>query len=231
MQIKDMPANERPQEKLLFSGASSLSNAELLALIIRTGTSDKSSIQLAQEVLAYASENIGSLTRADPKELIRIEGIGEAKACSIVAAMELSRRVMSFGVMERGGKLSSCDDVAQLLLAEMNDEKREIFMSIHLNTKMQIESKHIISIGNLDNAPAHPREVFGKAAKMGAAAVVVAHNHPSGDPDPSAADFALTDRLMNASRLMGIRLIDHVIIGNGRYYSMKDNGDMDSDFI
>ncbi len=224
MQIKSMPENERPQEKLLFRGASALSSAELLALVIRTGTKDKSAIQLAEDVLSYTSTHIGNLGMAEAEELTQIDGIGISKACSITAALELSKRMMVETLKDPGQRLSSSDEVANLLIEEMMYERREIFMSIHLNTKLQIESKNIISIGSLDSAPVHPREVFGPAVRRGAAGIIVAHNHPSGDPTPSEEDIQVTCRLEQASRIIGIKLIDHVIIGNGRYTSMRTEG-------
>jgi len=224
MQIKRMPESERPQEKMLYAGASGLSNSELLALIIRTGTEDKSAVRLADEVIAYAAENIGGLGIAEVRELTEIDGIGEAKACSIVAAMELSRRLTS----EREGivrvKIRDSRQVADLMTEEMAGEKREFFMALNLNSKMQVESKSIISIGNIDSAPVHPREVFGPAIRRGAAAVVVAHNHPSGDPTPSRQDVEVTKRLLDAASVLGIKLIDHVIVGNGCFTSMKSEG-------
>ncbi len=224
MQIRDIPANERPQEKLLFAGPGGLSNAELLALVIRTGTNEKSAVQLAGEVIAYASSNIGDLGRADARELTGIAGIGTAKACSIVAAVELGKRLISGRAMETAGKITSSETVAELLTREMMYEDREIFMAINLNTKMMIESKSIISIGVLDSTLVHPREVFAPAVRRGAAAVIVAHNHPSGDPDPSDEDVSVTMRLLEASHIIGITLVDHVIIGSGRYTSMRDLG-------
>ncbi len=223
MQIKQMPASERPQEKMLFAGPGVLSNSELLALIIRTGTSDKSAIQLAEDVIAYASVHSGGLGKADVRELTEIDGIGTTKACSIVAAIELSKRLISDKVMETA-TLTDCSDVAGLLMEEMMYESREIFMSIHLNTRLKVESKNIISIGNLDSAPVHPREVFSIAIRKGAAGVIVAHNHPTGDPTPSEQDIAITSRLLETSRIVGIKLVDHVIIGNGSYVSLRDLG-------
>ena len=228
MHIKDMPANDRPQEKLLFGGARGLSNSELLALIIRTGTGDKSAIRLADEVIAYTSDNIGELGMAEVKELTEIEGIGEAKACSIVAAMELSKRMKSDRIARHKKRLGDSKEVADMLMEELADEMREIFMAINLNSKLQVESKSVVSIGNLDSAPVHPREVFGPAVKRGAAAVIVAHNHPSGDPTPSRQDLDVTMRLLEASKIIGIKLMDHVIVGNGRFTSMKAEGYLDS---
>lgn len=224
MQIKKMPENERPQERMMYRGAAGLSNSELLALILRTGTNDKSAIQLAEDVISFASVNSGGLGRVDAKELTAIDGIGTAKACSIVAALELSKRVMAGSVRDSARRLNSSDEVGALLMEEMVYERREVFMSILLNTKLQIESKMIVSIGNLDTAPVHPREVFGPAVRRSAAAVIVAHNHPSGDPTPSTEDIAVTARLEEASKIIGIKLLDHVIVGNGCFTSMRSQG-------
>ena len=224
MQIKKMPESERPQEKMLYGGAGGLSNSELLALIIRTGTGDKSAVRLADEVISYANENTGGLGAAEVKELTEIDGIGEAKACSIVAAMELSKRLISGQQGTVRVRIRDSRQVAEILMEEMMYEKRECFMTLNLNSKLQVESKSVISIGNLDSAPVHPREVFGPAVRRGAAAVVVAHNHPSGDPSPSPQDIDVTKRLIKASEILGIKLLDHVIVGNGCFTSMKSEG-------
>ncbi len=227
MHIKEMPLSERPQEKLLYGGASGLSNSELLALIIRTGTGDKSAVRLADEVISYASNNIGSLGAAEVRELTEIDGIGEAKACSIVAAMELSRRVKSEKQSARMTKVRDSLDVAEILMEELMYEKRELFVALILNAKLQVESRYTVSIGNVDSAPVHPREVFAPAIRRGASAVVVAHNHPSGDPTPSPQDIEVTKRLLDASEIIGIRLLDHLIIGNGVFTSLKAEGWID----
>lgn len=227
MQIKNMPETERPQEKLLYRGASGLSNSELLALIIRTGTEKKSAIGLAEDVIAYTAENIGDLGMAEVRELTEVDGIGEAKACSIVAAMELSRRLISERQLTIKERVRDSAQVAELLMEEMMYETREYLMTLNLNTKLQVESKSIISIGNIDSAPMHPREVFGPAIRRGSAAVILAHNHPSGDPTPSVQDIEVTNRLREASELLGIRLLDHVIVGNGSYISMRNEGYFD----
>ena len=158
------------------------------------------------------------------KELTEIDGIGEAKACSIVAAMELSKRIISDHQGAVRVRIRDSRQVAEILMEEMMYEKRELFMTLNLNSKLQVESKSVISIGNLDSAPVHPREVFGPAVRRGAAAVVVAHNHPSGDPSPSPQDIDVTKRLIKASEILGIRLLDHVIVGNGCFTSMKSEG-------
>ena len=222
-----MEACDRPQEKMLFTGPSVLSNSELVALIIRNGTKDRSAIQLAEDVISYASVHTGGLGAADARELTKIDGIGLSKACAIVAAAELGRRLISdwtYDNASNGPRLHNSDEVAELLLREMMYEKRELLMSIHLNTRCQVESKMIISIGSLDSTLVAPREVYAPAIRKGAAAIIIAHNHPSGDPSPSAADFDITKRIYDSSVIIGIPLLDHVIIGSGTYYSMKANG-------
>ena len=224
MQIKKMPEAERPQEKMLYGGPGCLSNSELLALIIRSGTDNKSAVRLADEVISYTNENTGGLGAAEVRELTEIDGIGEAKACSIVAAMELSKRMISDHQGAVRVRIRDSRQVAEILMEEMMYEKSELFMTLNLNSRLQVESKSVISIGNLDSAPVHPREVFGPAVRRGAAAVIVAHNHPSGDPTPSPQDIDVTRRLIRASEILGIRLLDHVIVGNGCFTSMKSEG-------
>lgn len=224
MQIKEMPSNERPQEKLLYKGPESLSNSELLSLVIRTGTNDKSVLQLAEDVLAYAYNNIGSLGRAEVKELTNINGIGTAKACSIVASMELASRIRTGNLEVKRNVLRDCNDVVDLLMEEMLYEKREVLIELILNVKGELESKEIISIGELAATNIHPREVLSPAIRKGAAAIIVAHNHPSGDPTPSDEDIIATRRLFEAANIVGIRLLDHIIIGNGTYTSLRVEG-------
>lgn len=224
MHIREMPASERPQEKLLYCGAGGLSNSELLALVIRSGTREKSSVQLAEEVISYAAANIGDLGAAEVRELTEISGIGTAKACSIVAAMELSRRLAADHRTMQRRRVTDSQDVAEMLMQELMYEKREVFMALNLNVRLQVESKSVISIGNINNTPVHPREVFGPAVRRGAAAVIVAHNHPSGDPNPSEEDMLVTERLKEASEIIGIRLLDHLIIGRGSFYSFRAEG-------
>ena len=224
MQIKQLPTQERPQEKLLYRGASSLSNAELMALVIRTGTSDKSAIQLGEDVISYVSSKVGDLGRADVRELTEIEGIGFSKASSIVASMELAKRLLGNSASNHKIVIKDSADVANLLMEEMLYEKREFVIALLLNVKGEIESKEIISVGELSATNIHPREVFSPAIRKGAASIIVAHNHPSGDPTPSSEDVIATKRLLEASRIVGISLIDHVILGHRKYVSLKAEG-------
>ena len=224
MQIKQLPTQERPQEKLLYRGASSLSNAELMALVIRTGTSEKSAIQLGEDVISYVSSKVGDLGRADVRELTEIEGIGFSKASSIVASMELAKRLLGNSTSNHKIVIKDSADVANLLMEEMLYEKREFVIALLLNVKGEIESKEIISVGELSATNIHPREVFSPAIRKGAASIIVAHNHPSGDPTPSSEDVIATKRLLEASRIVGISLIDHVILGHRKYVSLKAEG-------
>ena len=223
MQIKYMPETERPREKMLYSGPSTLSNAELLALIIRTGTGEKSAIQLAEDVISYSALEAGDLGRIDVKELTEVEGIGLSKACSIVAGMELAKRYIAVPDAPRM-RIKSCLDVVDLLTEDMLYEKREILMALLLNVKGEVESKEIISVGEINGTSAHPREVFRPAIRKGAASIILAHNHPSGDPAPSQEDIKSTERLLEVSEVVGVRLLDHIIIGNGSYVSLREQG-------
>ena len=224
MQIKEMPVSERPQEKMMYLGPSALSNSELLALVLRSGNKDKSAIQLAEDVLAYSANEIGGLGRAEVNELIELDGIGEAKACSIVAGIELAKRISADRFTTVRRTVRDCTDVVDILMEEMVYEKREMLIALLLNVKGELESKEIISIGELAATNVHPREVFSPAIRKGAAGIIVAHNHPSGDPSPSEEDILATRRLMEASSIVGIKLVDHVIIGNGTYTSLRMEG-------
>ena len=216
-----MPEDQRPMEKMLFAGPGALSKAELLALIIRSGTREKSAIVLAEEILAFASTESGGLGKADPRELMKISGVGTAKACQIAASIELSKRLMSDTLRDSSPRVDCVDDVAGLLMEEMMYERRELFMALFLDTKLKVESKKIISIGSLDSAPVHPREVFRQAVRRSAAAVVFVHNHPSGDPTPSNEDILTTKRLVECGKLLGIEVEDHIVIGDGRFISLQ----------
>ena len=224
MQIREMPVTDRPREKMLYAGAGALSNAELLALVLRSGDHERSAIQLAEDVLAYSTREVGGLGRAQVQELQSIEGIGTAKACSIVAGMELAKRVMSDRYAEQRRVVRDCTDVVDMLMEELVYEKREVLVALLLNVKGEVESKETISIGELAATNVHPREVFSPAIRKGAAGIIVVHNHPSGDPTPSSEDIVATRRLLEAGRIVGIKLVDHVIIGNGTYTSLKVEG-------
>ena len=227
MRIKDIPQEERPKEKLMYAGAESLSTSELLALIIRTGNSSKSAVQLAEDVLAYSAKELGSLREADVQELTEIDGIGSTKACSIVASLELARRLLGRESDESRISMKNPESVANLLMEDMRGLKQEHLVALLLNAKCEIESRITVSIGELTSTVVHPREVFRPAIREGAAGIILAHNHPSGDPTPSQDDIQSTKRIMEVSKLVGIRLLDHLIIGDGRYISLRNEGYME----
>lgn len=223
MKIKSLPEYERPVEKCLSLGVESLSNRELLALLINSGTKEKSAMELAEEVLAKDDAGICYLRESSLEELMSISGIGKAKAARIAAAAELGKRIAS-KPLNTGVKIENDEDIADIFMEDMRHQKREIFKALLLNSKGGIISTETISIGELNSTVVHPREVFSKAVKKSAAAIVFIHNHPSGDPMPSKEDFATTARLVECGKLLGIRVIDHLVMGDGRYISMRAMG-------
>ena len=224
MRIKDIPQEERPKEKLMYAGAESLSTSELLALIIRTGNSSKSAVQLAEDVLAYSAKELGSLREADVQELTEIDGIGSTKACSIVASLELARRLLGRESDESRISMKNPESVANLLMEDMRGLKQEHLVALLLNAKCEIESRITVSIGELTSTVVHPREVFRPAIRKGAAGIILAHNHPSGIALPSQADIAATERLSTALDAVGIVLADHIIVSDEDFVSMAASG-------
>lgn len=220
--IKEMPEEERPREKMVKYGADKVSNAELLAIIIRTGSRTASAVNLADKILSKA-ENLRELPYLSIEELMELKGIGLTKGVQIKAALELGRRIASSFRLEARA-ISSPKDVADHLMEEMRYYQKEYFKAILLNTKNQIISTEIISIGSLNSSIVHPREIFSTAVKKVSAAVILVHNHPSGDPTPSREDIEVTKRIVQAGEIIGINVLDHLIIGEGRYYSFRESG-------
>lgn len=220
MIIKTMPDMERPREKLFLQGKETLNNAELLAILLRTGTREKSALELAHEIIAINDEGLPGLCENTPEELARIKGVGKAKACQILAAIELGRRVATHPRKERIS-IEKPGDIAELFMEKMRYYKEEHFSTLLLDTKGKIIEAVEVSVGDLNSAPVHPREVFKQAVKRSAAAVVLIHNHPSGDPSPSTEDLDITLRLIESAKILGISVIDHIIIGDGVYTSLK----------
>jgi len=219
--MRNLPADERPREKLVQYGADALSNSELLAILIGTGTKDVSAIALANRVLALEEEGISYLSNCLPEELSGIPGMGMAKSCQIIAAIELGKRIAT---KPKGKRINikSPDEVASLFIEEMRYLKKEYFKALLLNTKNEIIMIENISIGNLNSSVVHPREVFCTAIKKSACSLIVVHNHPSGNPMPSQTDIDITRRLVEAGELLGIKVLDHLIIGDGTYVSLKE---------
>lgn len=226
LRMKDIPVNERPYEKLEKYGPETLSNAELLAIVIRTGSMEETSVALAQRLLTYGGNTggVAFLHDMSVEELRRIKGIGRVKALQIKAVMELSKRVSASFINNNRVTIKSPVEVSTLLMEEMRHLKKEVFKIILLNTKNHIIKYLDVSVGSLNSSIVHPREVFSEAVKSGCSGILLVHNHPSGDPEPSREDIETTQRLVNAGNILGIKVLDHVVIGDGKYMSFKEQG-------
>jgi DNA repair protein RadC len=217
----DLPLHTRPREKLLALGAGVLAERELLAIILHTGTSKLSALGLADELLT-AFGGLERMAQASAEELLQMAGIGPAKAAQILAAIEFGRRTQN-SQFKPGSQISTPRDVVQMM-SEMRDYDREHFRILLLNTKNRVMSVKTVSIGTLASTIVHPRELFKEAIRRSAAALILVHNHPSGDPAPSREDISLTARLVSAGRILGIEVLDHVIIGHSCHCSMREEG-------
>lgn len=219
--IKKMPISERPREKMITYGCQSLSNAELLAIILSTGTRDKTAIDLASGILNMSKDGLRTLRDCTIEELMQIKGVGLAKASQIIAAVELGKRI-ALTTKVNNYRIKGPEDVSNLLMEEMRYLNKEVFNIILLNTKHDVIAIENISIGSLNASIVHPREVFNRAIRRSSSAIILAHNHPSGDPKPSGEDINITKRLIEAGTIIGINVLDHIIIGDGIYFSMKE---------
>ncbi len=220
--IKEIPLNDRPREKMAANGAAALTDAELIAILLRTGTTEKSAIDIASEMTADGGlyKRLAGITRLN--ELTNIKGLGQAKAATVLAALEIGRRIASAKPIAKI-HLSCPQDVADFLMPRLRYAAREQFVVILLNGKNKVIGTEVVSEGSLSNSIVHPREVYAPALLHHAAAIMVAHNHPSGDPKPSDEDKEITRLLERSGKVLGIPLIDHVIIGDGNYYSFLEN--------
>ena len=210
-----------PREKILLKGVESLSNSELIAVLLRTGTKEKSVMELANDILMYDSRGIRFLKEASIEELCEIDGIGISKASLIKAALELGVRI-SESIPEKYS-IRNPWDIYEYYMESMRYLNHEIFKTVLLNTKNEIISDINISSGTLNSSLVHPREVFKYAIKKSANKIILMHNHPSGCTKPSNEDINITKRLVECGRIIGIEVIDHIIIGDGSYFSFKEN--------
>ncbi|MBY0248157.1 MAG: DNA repair protein RadC [Nitrospiraceae bacterium] len=220
--ITHWPETERPRERLMAKGPDALSDAQLLAILLRTGRRDFSAVQVAIELLGRVG-SVGGLAMCGIEELCAIQGIGPAKAAQLKAAVELGRRSLATP-LSTGTRISSSADLFKHFHPILRDRKQELFKVVLLDAKNTVIKESTVSEGTLTLSLVHPREVFASAVRESAAAVIFLHNHPSGDPTPSLEDRHLTERLGEAGRLLGIPVLDHVIIGDGRYVSFADQG-------
>lgn len=223
MNIKELPDGEKPREKLLKEGSGKLSTTEILAVLISSGTKEKSAVEIAGQILSLDKRGVRFLAECSPEELGKIKGMGKAKICTVLAAVELGKRIASAPVPERS-IIRSSQDIADIFMEKMRYYKKEHFISLMINAKGEIIEETEVSIGDLCSSSTHPREVFVNAVKRSAGSVVFLHNHPSGDPMPSQTDIDTTRRLMDAGAILGIPVLDHIIIGDGTYVSMKARG-------
>ncbi len=221
VKIKDLPKVDRPREKLAKFGPEFLKDNELLAILLRTGTEGKSALRIAKEILSRFSKK--RLLGLSFDQLKQIKGIGPAKACQILAAFELSKRVLKVDSSGARPIIQTPKDViAQVSYLASN--KKENFVVLYLNARNELLNKETISIGTLNANLVHPREVFEPALTNYAASVIFTHNHPSGDPEPSEDDLKITKQLTQAGEILGIDVLDHIIICKNKYLSMKDKG-------
>lgn len=219
--VKELPIDDRPREKLILRGAQSLSDAELIAILLRTGTKGKNVIQIAQSLISkYGNLNILSMQTIDA--IKKFPGIGKDKAATLIAAFEISRRADAQKKWFSNKKITSPSDVAEIFIPLLRDEVKEKFYVLCLNSANKIIKNELISVGNLNSSVVHAREVFKVAIENNSANIILLHNHPSGNPDPSREDILLTKRLIEAGKLLEIQVFDHIIIAGNNYTSLVE---------
>jgi DNA repair protein RadC len=223
--IKEWDDADRPREKLLAKGKQALSDAELIAILLGSGSRNESAVGLAKRVLLSVENNLVEISKLSIAELLKFKGIGEAKAISIVAAMELGRRRRGAEVMERK-KIGSSKDVFEIFQADVADSQYEEFWILLLNRANKIMKKVKISDGGVSGTVADPKRIFRAAMDSMASAIILCHNHPSGNITPSNADIALTKKIVNGASYFDMAVLDHIIIGDGNFFSFADNGRM-----
>ncbi len=219
--MKALPREERPREKLLREGVNSLTNEELLTILIGSGTTRCSAAVLARQVLCLGPGGLAYLGEVSPEELSSVEGMGAARTSQVLAAVELGRRMAACPGRQRT-VLTHPKDVAAFFMEDLRYRKQEVFRVVMLNTKNELLSVEDVSRGSVDSSIAHPREVFRPAVRRSASSVILIHNHPSGNPEPSQNDLNVTDRLVKAGKVLGIEVLDHLIFGDGVYVSLKE---------
>ncbi len=218
--IKDMPKIERPREKLIAKGVENLKDSELLAILLRIGKQGKNVIEISSQILKKYSKK--RLLQLNYQDLINVGGIDSAKAATILAAFELSKRALEVNDSNLPVISTTKEVLAQL--TELRENKKEHLVVLYLNARSQLIHKETISMGTLTANLVHPREVFEPAIKYFAAYIIVGHNHPSGDPAPSEDDLEVTKRLFEAGKILGIDIMDHIVIAKTSYYSFKEKG-------
>ena len=221
--IKQWAKDDRPREKLLFNGAATLSDSELLAILIHKGSREKTAVDLAKDILKLSKDNLSELGKLSLKDLMKVKGIGEAKAISIAAALELGRRRQTSGTLQKK-VISTSNDIADYLMAKLKDYRHEVFAVLYLNRANKINHFEIVSEGGITGTVADPRIILKKALEEDAVSIILCHNHPSGSLKPSRADEDLTHKIKEAAKYFDIRVLDHMIVSDAGYFSFADEG-------
>ena len=221
MGVKDLPLDDRPREKLMLRGPQNLSDAELIAILLRTGKKGKSVVNVAQEMVSI-HRNLTILASKTLSDLMKISGIGKDKAVTLLAAFELSRRIQSQSKWLSDKKVTTPQDVADIFIPLLRDEVKEKFLLICLNSANKIITYEIISVGNLNSSVVHPREVFKAAIDHRSASIILLHNHPSGNPEPSNEDIAITKKIVESGIILDIPVFDHIIIAGNVFTSFVE---------
>ncbi len=222
IKIMDMPQGERPRERLTKYGAEALSNAELLAIILRTGSQGETAVDVGNKLLKMYGGNLRELFTTDVNELSKIKGLGFVKAVQLKACLELAKRIFEY--KPEKNQVRSTQDVVNMLMPELQFEKQEKLFAVFLGTKNYLIKRKLVSVGGIDVNVFKPKEILYMAVRENSSAMIIVHNHPSGDPEPSEDDIKITKKLAEAGEVIGIPLQDHIIIGDGRYISMKERG-------
>ena len=221
MTVKELPSDDRPREKLLHKGAESLSDAELIAILLRTGKKGKSVLEISRELI-NDEKNLALLATRSVKSLTKISGIGNDKAVTLAAAFELSRRILSQSKWRSDKKITSPQDIADIFIPILRDEVKEKFIVVCLNSANKVIKYETISVGNLNSSVVHPREIFKVAIDNNSASIILIHNHPSGNPEPSNEDTRITKKLVESGKILEIPIFDHVIIAGETYTSFVE---------
>lgn len=222
--IKDLPDSERPYERCMEAGPQVLSDAELLSVILQTGTNESTATELARELLMKVGQGgLLSVCNADTEELTKVRGIGQIKAIKLQVIGELARRIARQGY-RRELKMDRADSIANYYMEETKILKKEQVIIMYLDTQCRLIKDRVLSVGTVRSSMVSPREIFLDALQFGAVYIIMLHNHPSGDPTPSGEDFSVTERIRKSGELLGIQLLDHIVLGMNCYYSFSEHG-------
>lgn len=225
IKIKDLPINERPRERLLEHGVDKLSNEELLSILIKSGTKNESVKSLSNNILVLIND-ITNLRKINFQQLIKIKGIGDAKACLLLSAIELGKRIFQNNQVIKKEVMNNAKVIFDYYKNILYDNKQEHFYAVYLDSKKRIIEDRLLFIGTINQSLVHPRNIFKEACLLDASSIVCVHNHPSGNVLPSKEDRLMTERLVTIGSTMGISVIDHIIVGNNNYYSFFENNEI-----